>query len=165
MLAIYPNSRGFAFAAFEGPLAPYDWGVKEVRGSDRNRRCLRAVEKLLKRLDPSLIVLQDMTPQGTRRARRIKSLNAEIAKFAAKCGFPVFAYSRDRVREAFEGPEATKETIAQAISKHIPAFERHLPPARTPWKSDDARMGLFDAAALAITFFQDGAEPLGSSAG
>jgi hypothetical protein len=38
---------------------------------------------------------------------------------------------------------------------HIPAFERYVPPPRKPWKSEDARMGIFDAAALALTFFKD----------
>jgi hypothetical protein len=41
-----------------------------------------------------------------------------------------------------------------ARAKHIPAFERHVPPPRKPWMSEDARMGLFDAAALALIFFQ-----------
>jgi len=46
----------------------------------------------------------------------------------------------------------TKDTIAAAIAKHIPAFERFLPPPRKLWKSEDARMGIFDAAALASRF-------------
>jgi hypothetical protein len=43
------------------------------------------------------------------------------------------------------------------IAKHIP-FEQHVPPPRKPWKSEDARMGLFDAAALALVFFQKAGE-------
>jgi hypothetical protein len=34
------------------------------------------------------------------------------------------------------------------------AFERYVPTPRKSWKSEDARMGLFDAVALALTFFQ-----------
>ena len=48
----------------------------------------------------------------------------------------------------------TKHGIAQTIAKHIPALSLYLPPARKPWMSEDARMGLFDAAALALMFFQ-----------
>jgi hypothetical protein len=48
----------------------------------------------------------------------------------------------------------SKYAIAEAIAKHLPAFERHLPPQRKPWMSEDSRMGIFNAAALALTFFQ-----------
>jgi hypothetical protein len=48
----------------------------------------------------------------------------------------------------------SKQMIAGAIAKNIPAFHRYLPPPRKPWKSEDARMGMFDAAALGIVFFQ-----------
>ena len=47
-----------------------------------------------------------------------------------------------------------KQMLAELIAKHIPAFERYVPPPRKPWKSEDARMGIFDAAALALVFFQ-----------
>jgi hypothetical protein len=49
---------------------------------------------------------------------------------------------------------ANKQSLAEVIAKYIPAFERHVPPPRKPWMSEDARMGLFDAAALALVFFQ-----------
>lgn len=165
VLAIYPNSRGYAFAAFESPLAPFDWGVKEVRGASRNKRCLNAMQLMLDRLTPGVIVLQDTSAQGTKRAARIKNLNLNIAKRAAERNIPVVAYSRVHMRQTFGDPAMTKESIARAIVEHVPAFERYLPPARKPWMSEDARMGLFDAAALAITFFQYGAQSGDGKAG
>jgi hypothetical protein len=64
-------------------------------------------------------------------------------------------YSRAKVVEHFEEFGATtKQEIAQTIAKHIPALNLYVPPARKPWMSQDARMGLFDAAALAWMFFQ-----------
>jgi hypothetical protein len=44
--------------------------------------------------------------------------------------------------------------MAEVIAKHIPAFVRYVPPPRKPWMSEDARRELFDAAALALVFFQ-----------
>jgi len=41
----------------------------------------------------------------------------------------------------------TKHKIAEAIAKHIPALDLYVPPARKPWMSEKARMGIFDAAA------------------
>jgi hypothetical protein len=61
--------------------------------------------------------------------------------------------SRTEVREVFARVDAlTKRDIALAVAKQIPAFERYLPPVRKPWMSEDARMSLFDAAALALIF-------------
>ncbi len=156
VLAIYPNSRGFAFAAFESALSPFDWGVKEVRGKAKNKQCKIAISALIERLDPVVVVLQDMSPNGTRRARRLRELNLGIAEIAAAQAIPIFNYSRTYVRQAFGGLSATKESIAKSIAAHIPAFERYLPPTRKAWMSEDARMGLFDATALVIAFFQQG---------
>ena len=50
---------------------------------------------------------------------------------------------------------SNKQTLAELIAKHIPAFERYIPPPRKPWMSEDRRMGIFDAAALALVFFQN----------
>jgi hypothetical protein len=104
-------------------------------------------------------VLQDTSAQGTLRARRIIKLNAAIATLALGRGIPVYAYSRDEVQDAFANfGVTTKQGLAEIIAKHIPAFERYVPLPRKPWKSEDARMGIFDAAALALTFFQNGTD-------
>ncbi|MDA9473445.1 hypothetical protein XI03_02725 [Bradyrhizobium sp. CCBAU 65884] len=67
----------------------------------------------------------------------------------------MFAYSRDQVRDAFKCYQCpNKQSLAELIAKHIPAFEQYVPPPRKPWMSEDRRMGLFDAAALGLVFFQ-----------
>ncbi len=154
VLAVYPNARGFAFVIFEGPLSPVDWSMREIRGRHKNRRCLVGIAAVLERYRPDVLVLQDMSRSGTRRAYRLTELNAGIGELAEERGIPVFAYSRAQVREAFDlFGLVNKHAIAEAIAKHIPAFDRYLPPHRKPWMSEDARMGIFDAAALALTFF------------
>lgn len=156
LLAVYLNTRGFAFVLFEGPLAPFDWSVREIRGPGKYARNLARIVALLDQYLPEVLVLQDTSPQGTHRAGRITKLNAAIIELAMARGLPVYTYSRDKVREAFWHLGATtKEALAEIIAKHIPAFERYVPPPRKPWKSEDARMGIFDAAALALTFFSD----------
>ena len=153
--AIYLNSRGFAFVLFEGPLAPLDWGVIEARGKNKRNRMLSRIETLFSRYRPDAVVLQNMSDNGTDRPQRIRRLNDAIAEAAERFGFPVAFFSRAEVRQRFEYLGlVTKDTIAEAVAKHIPAFERFLPPPRKLWASEDARMGIFDAAALALTFFQ-----------
>jgi hypothetical protein len=55
----------------------------------------------------------------------------------------------------------TKNEIAEAIARRVPALHLYVPPARKPWMSEDARMGIFDAAALAFMYFHinDGQRP------
>jgi hypothetical protein len=155
VLSVYLNARGFAFVLFQSSLSPFDWGVKEVRGRRKHSRCIAKFITIIGRHEPNILVLQDTSPNGTRRVRRVTKLNATIAALAEGRGIPVYAYSRENVHEAFGYLGAVnKQTIAEAIAKHIPAFERYVPPPRKPWKSEDARMGLFDAAALGLVFFQ-----------
>jgi hypothetical protein len=155
VLAIYPQTRGFAFVLFEGWLAPVDWGVYEARGADKNARCLTRIASLLALHTPDVLILQDMSEHGTRRARRIEQLNYHAAELADQRGTFVRTYSRAQVVECFaEQGTTTKQKIAETIAKHIPALNLYVPPARKPWMSENARMGIFDAAALAWLFFQ-----------
>jgi hypothetical protein len=155
VLSVYLNTRGFAFVLFEVPLSPFDWRVKEVRGRGKHSRCFTKVETIFGRYQPDILVLQDTSPSGTVRAPRINRLNAAVLKLGEGLGIPVYIYSRDVVLSAFAHlGAANKQGIAEVIAKHIPAFERYVPPPRKPWMSEDARMGLFDAAALALVFFQ-----------
>jgi Holliday junction resolvasome RuvABC endonuclease subunit len=154
VLAIYPQRRGFAFAAFEGWLAPVDWGLHDVRIANKNPECLRRVSRILALHAPDVVVLQDMTEHGTRRAPRIRELNGLIAEQAETQGVPVHAYSRNRVTECFRYyGGVTKQAIAETIAKHVPALNLYLPPVRKRWMNEHVRMSIFDAAALAWTFF------------
>jgi hypothetical protein len=69
----------------------------------------------------------------------------------------VRTYLRAKFVEHFEEQGATtKQGIAETIGRQIPALSLYVPPARKPWMSEDARMGIFDAAALAWMFFHNG---------
>jgi hypothetical protein len=154
ILAIYPQSRGFAFVLFEGLTVPIDWGVHEVRGADKNERCLKRINSLLALHTPDVLVLQDMSKRDTPRARRIQKLNSVIAERAKRRGILVRTYSHAQVLEYFGGFGAvTNHGIAEPIAKRVPALNLHVPPARKPWLSQDPRIGIFRAAALAWMFF------------
>jgi hypothetical protein len=153
-IAIYLTAHGFAFTLFEGPLSPVDWGIVRRDGPEKNRGCLKAIRTLLHRYRPDVLVLQDTSWTGTPRPQRITDLNAAIFKTAEDLAISVCAFSGDQVRAAFGSVQpSTRHALAEAIVKHIPAFEGFLPKPRKWWNSEDPRMGLFDAAALALTFF------------
>ena len=156
-LAVYLNTRGFAFVLFESSLSPVDWGVKEVRGPRRHARCLAKVAAILDQYQPYVVVIQDTFSQETSRARRIIKLNTAIAELAESRRMALYTYSRADIWNAFKEVGVTnKHDLAMVVAVHLPAFERYVPSPRKPWKSEDPRMGIFDAAALALTFFQDG---------
>lgn len=160
VLGIYPNSRGFAFALFEAPTSAVDWGVVEVRGNLKNKKCLRRISVLFGQYEPSALVLQDTSAPGTYRARRIRSLHEAIAVLAETQGIPVFSYSRERTRQTFLPlGGTTKQTVAEAIGRLVPAFGNFIPPVRKIWKNEHSRMALFDAAALVLTFYQASPHP------
>jgi hypothetical protein len=154
VLAIYPNSRGIAFVVFEGAGTLIDWGIRGARYNHNQDSYLAAIDDLFALYQPAALVLQNMDHAGTRRSERIRTLNAEIMELAKGLGVEVRSYSRAQVRNAFEWSEGrTKEALAEAIAEELPALKRHVPPPRKPWTSEHACMGVFDAAALALTFF------------
>src|SRR6516165_5890678 len=132
VLAIYLESRGFAFALFDGWCDPADWGFFEARGAN-NERSVRRVEALLELRAPDVVVLQDTSEGGTRRARRIRALNLEIAHVAQERGIFVRTYSRGQIAKHFDLFGAgNKQQIAETIAKHIPALDFYVPPPRKP---------------------------------
>jgi hypothetical protein len=155
-LSVHLNTRGFAFVLFESPLAPFDWGTPEIRGVRKHERCMEKVAAIIDQYQPEGLVLQDMSNEGTQRAERIVKLNADIIRLAKARDLPVFLYSREIVRDTFfqQHGVRTKQDIAELIAKSVPAFQRYLPSPRKPWESEDARMGLFDAAGLGLVFYQ-----------
>ena len=154
VLAIYPQSRGFAFVLFEGWLSPVDWGTHEARGPRKNAWCLNKINALLDLHMPEVVVLQNMSDSGAHRAPRIQELNDRIADLADRRGMVVQKYSRAQVLDYFlEAGATTKQKIAETIAKRVPALSLSVPPARKPWMSEDPRIGIFDAAALAWMYF------------
>jgi hypothetical protein len=154
VLAIYPNTRGFAFALFESPLSLVDWGAKDVRGAEKNALCLARIESLFIQHRPHVLVLQNTLNEGTRRAQRIAALNAEIAAIGVEYGMRLVTYSRQEVLSAFMAFGAeNKHDIARVIATKVATLARYVPPRRKAWMAEPARMALFDAAALALTFF------------
>ena len=162
VLAIYFQTKGFGFVVLEHWF-PIDWGTPEVVGPDREKRCLKHIDALLKLHTPDVVVLQNTTKTGTRRAPRIQALNRRTLELAKRCGVPVHMYSRREVLDFFAGLGATtKQQIAETIAEYIPVLSLYVPPPRKPWKTADPRMGIFDATALVCTHLQSsgGAPPL-----
>jgi hypothetical protein len=151
VLAVFPSTRGFGYAVFEGPTSRVDWGVKAVRRRQKNLASLRKIRELLAFYQPDALIVENYQGRGSRRAKRIQALINLMTAHAADQRIRTVSYSRSEVRASFG--LTTKREIAEAIVREFPALEPRLPPVRKIWMSEDARMNIFDAAALAITFF------------
>jgi hypothetical protein len=151
VLAAFPSSKGFGYAVFEGSSSLIDWGVRGVYGAQKNRESLQKMRELLTFYRPDVVVLEDYEGHGSRRARRIEILINLITAHAHGEGMRTVSFSRADMRACFG--QTAKRKIAEAIVREFPELEPRLPPVRKIWMSEDRRMNIFDAVALAITFF------------
>jgi hypothetical protein len=152
VLALYPFSRGFAFVFLQDPESPFEWGVKEIKGNLRNHRSIEEMRNLIERYRPELIVIEDKSPR--KRPVRIQRIYRSILNIAKSNHIEVHRCSKKEIAAFFARAGAkTKSEIASAVAVRIKAFSHRLPPIRKPWNSEDPRQSLFDAAALALTYY------------
>ena len=155
VLAIDPTSKGFGFAVLEGS-ALVDYGIREAKG-DKNSASLKKIADLLELYQPQIIVLENPTAKGSRRCLRVQELIGEIKVLASAKKVKTCSISRLQVKKVFALLGAsTKYQIAVEIAKRFPELELRLPRIRKPWMSEDERMSIFDAAALALTSSNSG---------
>lgn len=160
VLSVAPNSRGFGFVLFESALAPYDWGVQEIRGESKNSRIIAFVGRMIDRHSPLVLVVEDWADAACHRCARILALYASLADLAREKSVQLVRVSKEHLHRYFATVvPTTKYEIALAIAKLIPALSFQVPPVRRIWMSEDPRQGLYDAAALALTHFADGGPP------
>jgi len=157
VLAVQLFHRGFAYVLFEGPESPFDWGTKEIKQRDKNTGTLVEAKRLIDRYRPEVLVIGEMDGKATPRTSRIRKLYRMLVHLAAAEYVDVHRCSRSEVRACFAAVGArTKQEIAKAIARQIPAFAHRLPRPRREWMGADSRQSLFDAVALALTYYGRG---------
>jgi Holliday junction resolvasome RuvABC endonuclease subunit len=146
-----------SWIVFDGPFAVLDWGNTVAKGSTKNSVCLRKLEAVIERVKPETIVLEAFEKGNSRRNDRITRLCRSMVALAADRGVEVAVYGRKDVQSCFASVGATtRHEIAEAVVRHVDALRHQLPSVRKPWESEDRRMPLFSAAALALTHFHRG---------
>lgn len=154
VLAVYPVSGGFGFVVFEGPDNLIDWGLKSTR-HNVSVRGLALMKELISRYAPDVVVTETLSGENSRRGRRVKHLVSRIAKLAPQLEIWVESVSRSYVRNWFaQAGATTKHQIAVTIAKQFPELYYSLPKLRKPWMSEDSRMSIFEAASLALSFYE-----------
>ncbi|UPT67947.1 MAG: hypothetical protein M0D57_04605 [Sphingobacteriales bacterium JAD_PAG50586_3] len=150
-LALYPNTRGVAYALLETPRDLIDCGVLSCRPFSTDK-LFRRVTSLLLYYKPEIVLLRDYNTRFSQKSNRIYELINRLSLFALAKNIPVYQYSREKVKEVFEVFGArTKHEIAKTVSEAVPALKPRLPKPKQIWQSEHHSMGIFDAAALGIT--------------
>lgn len=150
-LAIDPTTSGFGFVVLEGSERLVDWGLGRLERPD-NLLYQKRIEKLLDRVHPQILVLEDM--RDSRRGDRAITWGEIAAKSATKRGIKVENVSRAGVSRHFASSGKTRFEVAVAISRFFPELAPSLPKKRRIWESEDRRMAIFTAASFALTFLR-----------
>ena len=156
VLALYPSASGFGYSVFEGAREPIAYGVKVIE-TEKNKQSMRDMKTMIEAYRPDFVILEDYTGEGSRKSKRVELLIETIVSFAHSKGVKTRCYSRAQIRGTFSQYGAfTKQEIAEAIAREFPEFEPHVPPKRSIYRPESARMSIFDATAFVMThyFFQ-----------
>ena len=156
VLGIAPSSRGFGFALMEGKNVLVNWGIKVVKGGDKNSRCLANVVNLIAHYEPNVIALENTRSGGSRRGSRVQRLIQEIIALAKDERINVKQFSRKELSFGFfSEAQETKHAVAEYLAARFPEeLGLRLPPKRRAWMNEDSRMHIFDAVALAYHFLR-----------
>ena len=152
-LAVHPTTYGLGYAVFEGNLRLLDWGTYRARG-DKNQKCLLFLGVLIKRYEPRVVLLESRGPQDRERSKRIRHFVLNATIHIRKERLLLKRVPRQHVRELFKGQGAqTKQGIATRTTELFPELLQDLPPKRKAWMPEHPRMGMFEALAIALAYF------------
>lgn len=152
VLAVDPHTHGLGYALFEGRGRLVDWGNKDIR-RDKHACALRRIKELIRRYEPTVLVVEDFGHARSRRNLRVKRLQSQMFALARRSGIKGYALPLVAVYQHFSKRGAqTKYDIATTLAREFPGLMLRLPPKRKPWQSEDSRMSIFDAAALGYTY-------------
>ena len=151
VLALDLHPRRFGYVVLERPGKLLDWGVRSYRRKDNPADVLirRRLRPLLELWKPTLLVIRGLRQIQPRnnllRGRLLKGVVAEARTHRARV-----QTLKKRPTDRFK--KLTKYECAQAVIKLFPVLTRKLPPKRKPWESEDYRMSIFGALAIAAQY-------------
>lgn len=151
ILALSLSRQGFGFVLMEGVNVLVDWGVKYAY-ENKNVESLAKLAGMISHYQPDVIAIEDASHDSVRRSARIRRLTKQVVRLGAKQGMAVTCFSRTEIfARFFPDGSATKYDLAQKLAnKFSDELALRLPPKRRAWESEDFRMKIFEAVALAL---------------
>ncbi len=155
VLAFYPHARGFSYVVFEGPLSPVDWGMSDVPAKVKTRRCLRRLSLLLDRYQAGCAA----HTRGIAEVHEGADREVACGNRGSRREVEKSSSSRSRARKYARHSHVLARRAGTRSQKRSPSIFRcwHHTPRQSGrfWNGEDRRMGLFDAMALALAFFEE----------
>jgi hypothetical protein len=151
VLALDLHPRRFGYVVVENSDRLLDWAVRSCRhkGNLSDVLVRRRLEPLLELWRPSVVVLRDPLRIRTPNPSTSRLLKKQIIMAAKNGGARVQVLKK---RPTDRAEKLTKYERAQAVVRLFPVLTQKLPPKRKPWESEDYRMSMFAAAALAMAY-------------
>jgi RNase H-fold protein (predicted Holliday junction resolvase) len=151
IMALDIRRRRVGYAIFEAPLRFLDWGVLGSRYCPPETGRIRSLSQLL---HPSVVVLGRIPQKGRRNNSQTKTLFRAVQAEIRRSSVPIVYIGERLVRNFFHRYGAHgKQAVAVLLAKAFPELAGKLPPPRKVWQAEARRMSIFDAAALALTYF------------
>lgn len=153
LLAIDLTAKGFGFALLDARLGLLDWGFSSVAATD-NTVFWERVSMRIERGRPTALVLENFAPiKGREAAMRRRDLAIALA---AQHRIGLCQVSQ-KIVQGILGP-GSKAQIAKVLVDRFPELRHRMPRERTKWSSEDERMHIFDALALAVVVLRPTAQ-------
>jgi hypothetical protein len=160
VLGLHPTARGLGWVVFENPFKLHSYGFHHAM-RDKSASCLRKVTWLLAKLEPEVVVLEAFDKDSMLRSERIRRLCVEIVALAAERDADIAVHKRTEVEACFAPVKArTRQEIAEAVARTVPALSHRLPAKRKIWESEGRPLAIFSAAAVVLTHYHNGATAL-----
>jgi len=150
VLALDLHPRRFGYVVVESPDRLLDWGVRSYRhkGNSADVLIRRRLKPLLELWKPSILVLRNGLSMARRPHQRSETLLKRIATEAKNHEVPIRILKKRPGSE--QGKKLTKNENARRVAEQFSVLRWKMPPKRKPWESEDYRMNMFAAAALAM---------------
>lgn len=153
VLALYPHSKGLAYAVMDNPSRVIESKVRFFLKCSDDKR-LQGIQNLLSYYHPDVVILKDESDPINHRQKRTRELIMTIEHEARTRNLSIAKYSREQIREAFDQFGAkTKYEICSKIAEWLPEYEPKVPRERQVWGSESPAMSEFDSLSLAYTHY------------
>ena len=154
LLAIDLTAKGFGFVLLDARLGLLDWGFSSMPATD-DAVFLARVSARIDKGRPTALVLENFAPiRGREAAVRRQGL---AIKLAEERGIGLCQVSQ-KIVQGILGP-ATKAEIARTLAERFPELKVRIPRERHRWATEDERMHIFDALALAVVVLRPATRP------
>lgn len=112
---------------------------------------ITALDTLLTRYKPDVLVVEDISAPTFRRGKRARSIITALADRALSYGIAVTEITRPDVYAHFGIPDAApKIAIAQKVAERFPELAPYVPAGRRAWEREAYWMPVFEAVGMIV---------------